>query len=220
VSPLRDHGCAVLAWLTAAGALLAAGCNTVPAEKFQTAQRELLQAQERVRRLETDLAAQQQTTKDLAAQITNLQKVPGASEDVLIIPVRIELASMSGGYDDDGKPGDDGLVLYIQPIDRDQDVVKAAGTLKIKLIDPQNPPGHSDFAEYNFDLEHTRPLWYGRLMTHHFSVKCPWPAGHRPAHNQIIAYVVFTDLLSGKALTATGTYKITFPPEESGELKK
>jgi hypothetical protein len=211
---------AVPAWIAAAATLWLAGCNTVPGEKFQAVQRDLFQAQERIRTLETELAAQQQTTRDLAAQITNLRQAPEAPEEVLIIPVRIALASLSGGYDDDGKPGDDGIVLYVQPIDRDQDVVKAAGSLKIKLIDPQNPAGQTEFAEYNFDLQHTRPLWYGRLMTHHFSVKCPWPAGHRPAHNEIVAYVVFTDLLSGKALTATGTYQVKFAPEETGGSKQ
>jgi hypothetical protein len=94
-------------------------------------------------------------------------------------------------------------------------VVKVAGNLKVRLIDPQNPPGKTVFAEYNFDLEHTRPLWYGRLMTSHFTVKCPWPAGHLPAHEEIVAHVTFTDLLSGKALTATGTYKIKFPLKET-----
>jgi hypothetical protein len=209
----------VPAWVVVTALLSLAGCNTVPGEKFQAVQRDLFQAQERNRALETELAAQQQTTRDLTGQIANLRQAPGAPEEVLIIPTRIALVSMSGGYDDDGKVGDDGIVLYIQPIDRDQDVVKAAGSLKIKLLDPQNPAGQTEFAEYNFDLQHTRPLWYGRLMTHHFSVKCPWPADHRPAHNEVVAHVVFTDLLSGKALTATGTYKVKFAPEGAGESK-
>lgn len=190
-------------------------CNTVPGEKFQAVQRDLFAAQEQIRQLETQLADQQAAMREMSSRLTNLSRVPGASLDVLIYPERIALASMSGGYDDDGKVGDDGIVLYIQPIDRDQHVVKAAGTLRIRLVDPQNPPGQTDFADYFYDLEHTRALWYGRLMTHHFTVKCPWPAGHLPAHDEIVAHVTFTDLLSGKTLTATGTYKIRFPPQKT-----
>lgn len=219
--PAIDHRTGSLAVrLAVVLPLLAVGCNTVPGEKFQAVQRDLFAAQERIRDLENKLSAQEESNRELGRKIANLSRVQGAGDDVLIIPERITLASMSGGYDDDGKVGDDGIVVYVQPIDRDQHVVKAAGTLKVKLIDPQNPPGQTDFAEYNFDLEHTRALWYGRLMTHHFSAKCPWPAGHLPAHNEIVAHVTFTDLLSGKSLTATGTYKIQFPPQQSRPAAK
>ncbi|GEM_PF-382245 len=202
-------------WGAMALLLSTAACNTVPGEKFQAVQRDLLTSQERIRQLESELAAQQQTNRDLSRQIANLSRVGDISDNVLIIPERIRLASMSGGYDDDGKAGDDGIVVYIQPIDRDQHVVKAAGTIKVRLLDPQNPPDRTVFAEYYFDVEHTRALWYGRLMTNHFSVKCPWPSGYLPAHNEIVAHVIFTDLLSGRSLTATGTFPIQFPPKET-----
>lgn len=195
--------------------LSTAACNTVPGEKFQAVQRDLFASQERVRQLEGELAAQQQTNRDLGRQIANLSRVGDIADDVLIIPERITLASMSGGYDDDGKAGDDGVVVYLQPIDRDQHVVKAAGTIRVRLLDPQNPPDQAVFAEYYFDLQHTRPLWYGRLMTNHFRVWCPWPAGHLPAHNEIIAHVTFTDLLSGKSLTTTGTFTVQFPLQQT-----
>jgi hypothetical protein len=197
-----------------------AACDSVPGEKFRAVQRDLFAAQERTRQLENELANQQQTVRDLGQRITNLSRVPGASLDVLVYPERISLASLSGGYREEGKPGDAGIVLYVQPIDRDQHVVKAAGTITVRLLDPQNPPDRVEFAQYHFDLEHTRALWYGSLMTNHFTVKCPWPAGHLPAHNEIVAYVTFTDLISGKPLTTTGTYKIQFPPQQTRPAAK
>ncbi len=211
-----NTGIAHLGFIAAMGLLLSvAACNNVPAAKFQAVQRDLFTSQERIRDLEDKLSAQEQTNRELGRRLANLSRLQGVPDEMLIIPERIVLASMSGGYDEDGKAGDDGIVVYVQPIDRDQHVVKVAGSLKVRLMDPQNPPGKTLFAEYNFDLEHTRPLWYGRLMTSHFTVKCPWPAGHLPAHDEIVAYVTFTDLLSGKALTATGTYKVKFPLKET-----
>lgn len=213
VLTMRIRKTAENAVLLLAAVLCPAGCaNVVPAEKYQTVQRELQHANERNRELETTIAAQQQTIRDLGARITALRQLDGDLEQLLIVPERIELARLSGGYDDDGRPGDDGLVLYVQPFDRDQHVVKAAGTLTVKLLDPLNPPNSITYATYEFDLQHTRQLWYGRLMTQHFSVKCPWPQGHLPVHNEIIAHVVFTDLITGKSLTATGAFKINFPP--------
>ena len=200
-----------------AGLILTAGCeNVVPAAKFQAVQRELQHANESNRQLETTISAQQATIRNLRAQLATIRDVGGDPADLLIVPERIELASLSGGYDDDGQVGDDGIVLYVQPIDRDQHVVKAAGTLTVKLIDPlKNPPERIEFAKYHFDVQHTRKLWYGRLMTQHFTVKCPWPQGHLPAHDEIVAHVVFTELITGKSLTAIDTFKITFPPAAS-----
>jgi len=220
---LQHPGTAVgrLGFVVALGLLLSgAACDSVPGEKFRAVQRDLFAAQESTRQLENELAGQQQTVRDLGQRITNLSRVPGASLDVLVYPERISLASLSGGYRKEGKPGDAGIVLYVQPIDRDQHVVKAAGTISVRLLDPQNPPERVEFAQYHFDLEHTRQLWYGGLMTNHFTVRCPWPAGHLPAHDEIVAYVTFTDLISGKPLTATGTFKIQFPPQETRPAAK
>jgi len=193
------------------GLFSAAGCvDMVPAEKFQACQRDRQAAKEKIWLLETQVSAQQEAIRTLRSQIANLANVEGDPAQILIVPERIELASRSGGYDDDGKVGDDGIILYVQPIDRDQHVVKSPGTLTVRLLDPLDASGRIEFARYDFDWEHARKLWYGRLMTQHFTVKCPWPRGHLPAHNEITAHVVFTELITGRSLTATGTYKVAF----------
>ena len=116
------------------------------------------------------------------------------------------------GHEVSGSVGDDGIVLYVQPIDRDQHVVKAPGTLTVKLFDPLNPEGHVEYASYHWDWPHLRDKWYGGLMTNHFTVRCAWRGNDLPAHDEIIAHVVFTELITGKSLTTTAAYKITFPP--------
>jgi hypothetical protein len=190
----------------------APACNTVPAEKFQNCERDRLAGQERIDELERTLASQEATIRSLQSQINSLHGIQGNPADVLIVPQRIELASMSGCYDTDGEVGDDGVVLYIQPIDADGSVIKAPGEVTVDLLDPLNPPGRVEFASYHFDWPHLRPMWYGRLWTNHYSVKCPWPQGHLPAHDEIIVHVIFTELLTGKSMTATTTCRITFPP--------
>lgn len=192
------------------------GCimpNYVPAAKFQAVQRELQTANEKNQLLETQAVAQQQTIRSLRSQIEQIRDVNGDPEEVLIVPVRIELASRCGGYDDDGVAGDDGIVLHIQPIDRDHHVVKSAGTLTVRLLDPLNPPGHVEYGTYDWEWERLRDKWYGRLMTNHFTVKCPWGKGHPPAHDEIFVHVVFTELITGKPLTATAKLEIAVPAE-------
>jgi len=197
------------------GSLLSAfGCfNTVSAEKLQDTQRQLQLAQEQVTRLGNQLAEQEQANRTLQGQVTQLR---GLSEkqrlEQLVVADRLQLASLSGGYDTDGKPGDDGLVLFVQPVDRDGDIIKAAGALKVTVFDLKQPPDRNVVAQYSFTPEAARKLWYGRLMTYHFTVRCPWPTGQVPVHDELTAYVAFTDLMTGKELTIQQAFKVLLPP--------
>ncbi|UCD29079.1 MAG: hypothetical protein JSV03_00925, partial [Planctomycetota bacterium] len=161
----------IVIMLIIAGLLSAGGCNFVPGEKFQATQRELQLTQEKARGLETKIADQEETIGTLQARIAELREMDVSDLDKLIVPVRIELEGLSGGYDDDGKAGDDGIVLYVQPIDCDQHVIKAAGSLKVTLYDLANPPDENQIAEYSFNVPTTRSFWYGRMWTHHFTVR-------------------------------------------------
>ncbi len=201
--------------------LCVTGCTPgVPAEKFRDVQAKLLLAEEQVKRLESQLADQQETIRNLQAQIVKLRQIKSDSIDDLIVPVKIELERLSGGYDNDGKVGDDGIVLYVQPVDADGHIVKAAGTLDIELFDLQAPSGQQRIAPYQFDAKTTRSKWYGRMWTNHFTVYCPWPPGKPPAHDLVTANVVFTDLLTGRSLKAQAAYKIKFPLQQPQAEKK
>jgi len=187
------------------------GCNYVPAEKFQATQRQLQLTQEKVNGLEVTVADQQQTISKLQSRIMEMRQLDEGDLEQLITPVRIEIEKLSGGYNEDGKPGDEGIELFVRPIDRDQHVIKAAGTLQVTLYDLANPPESQVIGECLFDAAQTRSLWYGRMWTHHFTVRCPWINSRYPVHDEITARVVFTDLLTGKSLTAQEVFHIDLP---------
>ncbi len=197
--------------VVAVAALAMPACNTVPGEKFQNVQRELQLAQEKIQQLERQVLDQQQTIRSQQEQVATLRGVKTSDIDQLVIPDKIELERLSGAYDNDGKPGDDGIVLYVQPVDRDGSVIKAAGTIDVKLVDLANPPDDMVIATYHFDPPTTRSLWYGRLMTNHFTVRCPWPPNRLPEHPDITAQVTFTELLTGRVLQAQGVFKVKLP---------
>jgi len=193
--------------------LAAAGCGGVTAEKYQATQRQLRLSQERVRQLEHQLTSEQEGLRTLQAQIARLRGLDRKETmEQLVAPVKIDFASMSGGYDTDNKPGDDGVVLYLQPYDADGHVIKAAGSIQVVLLDPLSAADQNVVGEYHFDVPTTRKMWYGRLMTHHFSIRCPWPSGKTPVHAELIAHAAFFDLLTGRTLTAQKAIKIVRPP--------
>lgn len=192
----------------AGAALFLLGCDTIPAEEFRTVQRESQAAKEQAGQLEQQLAAEQKTNRNLQEQLATVRGMDRATVDQLIVPVRIELASQSGGYNTDGKPGDDGVVLYVQPIDKDGHVIKAAGSISVTLLDLSEPSRPVVISEYDFDVPTTRTLWYGRFMTNHFTVRCPWPPSGPPLADEVTAHIEFTDLLTGRVLTAQNRFEI------------
>ncbi len=190
-------------------------CNSVPGPKYQDAERRALQAEERVKELEAEIAQLDESIMQLKKQMQTLSGFDDqARRDQLVVPVRIAMAPQSGGYDGDATPGDEGIVLYIQPIDRDGQVIKAAGSLDVRLFD-LNGPAPLEIARYQFDVENTRKLWYGRLMTNHFTVRCPWPPDGPPKHKTVTSRVVFTDLLTGESLETQQAFEVALTPSQA-----
>lgn len=202
--------CGLLGVCVLLGMALAAGCGIPPSE-YAAVNRQLFEAQDEIRQLKEQVAAKDQVIRIKQQDLVDLRHMKPEDLEQLIVPVSIQLERLSGGFERNEKPGDDGIVVYVQPVDRDGDIIKAAGSLKVSLLDLANPPDQYLIGEYAFDVPHTRELWSGRLWTSHFSVHCPWYPGKPPKHDEITARVEFFDLLTGQTLTAQGVYKIKLP---------
>jgi hypothetical protein len=127
-------------------------------------------------------------------------------------PVKIEIASLSGGADYDGKPGDDGVTLHVRPRDADGDVVKTPGKISIQLLDISDLGSPRVVGKCIYDdIEQVRQMWYGKFLTQHFSVKCPFESGARlPACGKLLATAEFVDIVTGVTLTAN--QEVSFKP--------
>ncbi len=128
-------------------------------------------------------------------------------------PVKLEIASLSGGADYDGKPGDDGVTLHLRPLDADGDVVKTPGKISILLQDTSvlGSPRVVATCVYD-DIEDVRQMWHGKFLTQHFSVKCPFPAGLQlPATRKLLATAQFVDIATGVTLTESQEVAFKMP---------
>ncbi len=188
-----------------------AGCNGFGGNGQVELERTVQEQQEQIRTLQEKITDQASTIRGLQTQLTEQRGLRGDAFKMLVYPEKIELEPLSGGYDDDAPAGDDGIVLYIRPIDRDGHVVKAAGSLKVVLYDLANPSDRNVIQDYYFDEPTMRAAWFGRMWTHHFTIRCPWPPSGPPAHDEITVDAVFTDLLSGQLLRTQQLFKVTLP---------
>ncbi len=180
-----------------------AGCGGNRGEVVRTLQeRDALRVERD--RLQREADGQRLTIQRLTAQNETLTRFGGARPVDLFAPVRIEILSRSGGADYDGKPGDDGVTVYVRPVDADGDPVKAPGELRVELTDASTMGRQSQIGLYEFrEPSELRQIWYSRFGTQHYTARCPFPPGRRPAPgSRLLINVQFTDYLSGATLTA------------------
>ncbi|MFH1745881.1 MAG: hypothetical protein ABIG44_02440 [Planctomycetota bacterium] len=187
--------------------LLLTGCWSGP---NGNGQRELQMLREKVARQNDQMASQKATIDTLTEQINTIRAIKPDDLKLIFHPVTLEIEALSGGFDVDGQPGDDGVAVYLKPIDAQGDVLKAAGEIRIQLYDLAAEPDDNLIGEYIIPVAQARELWYGKLMTNHYTVKCPWPRS-APAHPEITIRATFIDYLTQRVMSAQATCKVKLP---------
>jgi hypothetical protein len=179
---------------------LHAGCVS-PATRARFVEENLLLREDK-QRLERTVAQQDVEIAALQKQVANLQQFGPDQPADLFAPVRIEIGRLSGGTNTDGKPGDDGITVYLRLRDADGDAVKAPGRISIRLTDDADIASPRVLGVYEFDdPDKLGPLWHSRFGTQHYALLCPFAADIKPATNKVTVHVEFTDYLTGRTLT-------------------
>lgn len=157
-------------------------------------------------------AAQSDQLAEQARVIQQLRGMDASKRMEQLVHVdRVEIERLSGGYDDDKDGRDDGVVVYLRLLDADGDVIKATGSASVKLFDLSKGDGGQPVAQARWTAEQMRPLWYGKMMTSHYSLRVPLPNGISiTPGTPLTATVEFTDLLTG------GTFQAQKPCEVAG----
>lgn len=201
-----------LAVLTAL-CVAAGGCDLFQGDEVITLKQENERLNREVGRLERESVSTQQTVDELHKQISRLQFLGAKRLDLLYYAESIEIEQLSGGYDDDKQPGDDGVIVYLRPLDRVGDPIKAAGDIRIELFDLAAPEGEQKIGECIIPVTEAQNMWYGRFMTYHYTIRCPWE-GRPPANPDVTVRASFIDYLTGKELNATREVRVLPPPAE------
>ncbi len=122
----------------------------------------------------------------------------------------IKLGQYTGGADLNGQPGDDGIKVFLRPIDSNGDTIKAAGAVTVQVYDLAQPADKTLIGEYKWSVDEVAKAFSGGFMTYHFTFTCPWKSGP-PKHGGITVRVEFIDYLTGKTLSAQKVCKVNLP---------
>lgn len=194
------------------GTLSFSGCGNPGARARLT--RENMTLREDNARLERRVQQLSGEIESLHKQIDTLQGFDAGRPVDLFAPVQIDIVSLSGGADFDGRPGDDGVIVYVRPRDSMGDPVKAPGRIRIQVTDHAQMGSPRVLGVYVFDgPDDLRNAWHRRFGTMHYSLRCPFVGNARPQGRRCTVHVEFVDFLTGRTLTAVKELAVNFDGE-------
>lgn len=105
---------------------------------------------------------------------------------------RITLGSQfTGGYDADGRPGDEGIMLSIEPRDAQGNLVAAAAPVSVVVLDPALQGEAARVARWDFTAEEIAAITQSTRLADGIHLAMTWP-GNPPAHNQLRLFARYT----------------------------
>ena len=174
-----------------------------------------LQQQVDALKQDVDRCTQELADRDavIAAQRRRISRNPTLEHinlNDLFVVDRIEIVSRTGGDNYDEQPGDDGVTVYVRPVDKYGDLIKAAGEFTIQLVDLTDVGNPHEIGTYVFDDRETlEKSWYSGMLTNHYTFKCPFsPQAQRSRARELTVRVTFLDWLTGRMFSDSTTVEI------------
>jgi hypothetical protein len=208
-------------WLLTMGLLVAVGCSPDPLTLDQRVEMMVYQSeklQNEIYELNRRIAELSPEGSGTAVPQHSPTRLAAESDD----PFRatsIGLHRATGGTDSDGKVGDEGLRVVVQPKDASGDVVKRAGAFEIELFDLAIDKGDRRLGKWQYTVDQAAKEWVSGIFgVSGYSFQIPWPEGRVPQHDHLTVAVRMTTL-DGRPLTAQKDVVITLPGEADEGLK-
>ena len=130
----------------------------------------------------------------------------------------VQFTRLTGGADlDPSKPGDEGLAIYVVPIDETGEKLKAAGSFDVEAFDLAEPQ-HPLVGHWHFDAQQARAAWSGVLLQYNYVLLCPWQSV-LPKHPDLTIKVTFLDALTQTPFTAQRIVHINPPPVPTSQMR-
>jgi hypothetical protein len=139
--------------------------------------------------------------EQLRAQVRSLSVLPKDQSNNPYEIMALRIAKISNFFDKDSDGKQEKLVVYVQPVDAEGDVIKAAGTVAVQLWNLDNPNGEALLSEWHVEPAELRKLWFSSFTTG-YRLTFDRPAGLEVLSEPLTVKVTFTDYLTGETFRA------------------
>jgi len=115
---------------------------------------------------------------------------------------RVKIGRFTNLYDKDKDGTKEKLIVYIQPIDEDGDIIKAAGAVDVQLWDLNLPQANQALlGQWHVEANELRKLWFATLITINYRLAFDIADKidkFESAAGGLTVKVTFTDHLTGR----------------------
>jgi hypothetical protein len=125
------------------------------------------------------------------------ETVPRGEASSLMINPRL-----TGGLDMNGQPGDEGVMVVVEPRDAQGKLVRSEGKLSLMVVDPQQEGVQGRIARWDFTPEETDAAWRKSLLGQGLHFELPWP-NQPPQVDRLRLYVRLVTSSGQKILAET-----------------
>ncbi|GAB6167331.1 hypothetical protein JCM19992_33310 [Thermostilla marina] len=97
----------------------------------------------------------------------------------------------TSGFEEDGRPGDDGITFVLRPFDADGNLLFAPAEISVVVLDPALPGLSSRIARWDLSRDEVRRLLVDASKSGGIPLRLHWPA-EPPVHRNLRLYVRYT----------------------------
>jgi hypothetical protein len=176
---------------------VAAGCDSAASRKSLTKEINTL------RQDKTQLTRQFEQSNSENEQLKeHIQVLSGLQPEVNLEKLdRLQSIKISGYtniYDKDKDGTKEMLVVYVQPIDRDGDIIKAAGAVDVRLWNLNKNNGQALLGQWHHEPGDLKKLWFTKFITVSYRLMFDVADKINEYEEPLTINVTFTDYLTGK----------------------
>jgi len=180
--------------------LLVAGCG-IGSARLSPLEMKVRDLERQKAQLAAQLEQSQVELEQVKAQVKTLAALPPGRQENLYALNAVTIGRFTGFYDKDGDGKRDKLVVYLQPIDRTGDVVKAPGVASVQLWNLNDPNGQALLGQWQVPPEEVCKLWFNSLAVTAYRLTFDVPASPALLAQPLTVKITFTVDLTGQVFT-------------------
>lgn len=172
-----------------------AGCRSPDKVNIQL-RKDKQQLESQIAQLQQDLQAARARIAGLEKENGSLPTLPQDRLDKLATVHGIKLGRLTGGDPSNVRNGpDEGLRVYLSPVDETGEALKATGTVEVEAFDLALS-GDNRIGRWSFDANALKSRWRSLGAFRTFVLECPWQKP--PQRSKLAVKVTFRDELTGR----------------------
>jgi hypothetical protein len=184
--------------LTAGLLAILAGCQNGGKKEISLTDQIYALQQEKtqlMRQIERSEAENRQLKKQIQV-LTGLK--PEVKLENLQVPQSVKIHKYTGFYDKDKDGKKEKLIVYIQPLDREGDIIKAPGAVDVQLWDLNKKDSEALLGQWHIEPDELKKIWFSTWIKGNYRLMFDIADKIDNFEEPLTVKVTFTDYLTGK----------------------